>query len=141
MEEWIKVDPSTLNPPKQETVDGTKVTIKASPYDVPDAYRSYYDEQIGRHVVEFRYLTTEEKVRRENYGPHLTLRIGKNSSRVYGVEIGSPALQQRRWLQITVNALNEREEKVGRKEKFLNYAIASRLLRANAPRLEQALAY
>ncbi len=139
-EAWIKVDPNTLNPAKQETVEGTKVTIKASPYDVPDAYRGYFDNKIGRYVVEFRYLS-EEPVRRENHGPHLTLRIGKRSSRVYGVEIDSRGLEQRRWVQVAVNALSEREEKAGRKETFLNYVIASRLLRDNAPRLEQALAY
>lgn len=136
-ENWIPVDRIALNEPRQKKVDGVEVTVMASPYDVPDAYRSYYDEARERHVVEFRYLTEEPK-KRENHGQYITLLVGKNSRRIYAIEIDSEALRRHVWLSVTVNAIGEHEQRSG---PSLNYAVARRLLKANAPRLEEAFAF
>lgn len=137
MSEWIRVDPSALNRPKQEKVDGAKVTVMASPYDVPDAYRSFYDEGLKRHVIEFRYLS-EEPQERENRGQYVTLRVGKNSGRIYGVEVDLEKLHSP-WVNLTVKAIAEREREAPRRS--LNYAVTRRFLRDNAPRLEAAFAF
>jgi hypothetical protein len=139
MAEWIQVDPSALNKPKQERVDGVEVTVMASPYDVPDAYKSYYDEDLKRHVVEFRYLG-EEPLRRQNYGPYITLRLGKRSGRIYGLEIDVHR-NSKPWVNLGVKAIEEREREMPKTQKSLNYAITRRLLRDNAPKLEAAMAY
>jgi hypothetical protein len=136
-ETWIPVDRTALNQPRQKKVDGVEVTVMASPYDVPDAYRSHYDAEKDRHILEFRYLTEEPK-KRENHGQYITLLVGKNSRRIYGVEIDSAALRKHFWLSVTVSAIGEQEQRSGPSQ---NYNIARRLLRTHAPRLEQAFAF
>jgi hypothetical protein len=59
---------------------------------VPEAVRGLVDEKSGRYVIEFRYLT-EEPLKREIRTDIVTLRVGKNSGRLYGVEINTDAMR------------------------------------------------
>lgn len=135
---WIEVDPNLVNPPKREKVDGAEVTVLMSPYDIPTALRGYFDEDRDRFVIEFRYLADEDK-KKESPRPHITLCLGKNSGRIYGIELEVQALEAP-WVQIVAKALSERESQARKPRRTKNYEVARRLLRENEPELREAMA-
>jgi hypothetical protein len=89
MREWVKLDTTPFTPETQETIRGGDVTVVISPYDVPNAVRGDYDERLKRFVIEFRYIG-EEPWRLEKHDGTIALRIGKNSGRLYGIEVKAP---------------------------------------------------
>lgn len=131
---WIQVDPTTLDRPKKERVDGVEITVLMSPYDIPEAVRGFYDAELGRFVIELRYVA-EEELRNENR-EHLSLRLGKNSGRLYGVELDVDALKAQ-WVQLVTKALRDREDKPRR---LKNYEVAQEILRQKEPELLEAMA-
>lgn len=78
---WIRVEPDSYVKTK-----GAEVGVFISPYDIPAGVRGRYDEEIGRFVVEFRYMVNE-KYRRLDRGNGVCLRLGEHSSRIVGVEV------------------------------------------------------
>lgn len=79
---WIRVKPGNYLEPIEEVDIG----ILISPYDIPDGIRGGYDEHLKRFVVEFRYMVDEE-YRREDGDDGVSIRLGKHSSRIVGIEI------------------------------------------------------
>ena len=63
-----------------------------SPYDVPEAVRGYYDDELQRFVIEFRYINNDEPVKKQRK-ENLTLRIGRHSNRLYGIEVDVQAIR------------------------------------------------
>ena len=57
-----------------------------SPYDVPEAVRGYYCNNKKCFVIEFKYISPEDIVERKQ-SSRVTLRIGKNSGRLYAIEL------------------------------------------------------
>ncbi len=92
MSEWVRLDSEKLNTPQQEAIRGVNITVRMSPYDVPEAVRGYYDEDQERFVIEFRYIG-EEPFRRKQKGKHITLRVGRHSGRLYGIEVDVKAMK------------------------------------------------
>lgn len=90
MSEWVELDADDLNPPRTETFQGVQINVFLSPYDVPEGVRGY-SEKSGWFVIEFKYIA-EEPLRRERPEPHLVLRVGKNSGRLYKIEVDVGAL-------------------------------------------------
>jgi len=131
--DWIQVDPSTLAKPTNETLDGIEVTLMTSPYDIPEAFRGFYDRRLERFVIEFKYLA-EEPTRRETPHKHVALRAGKNSGRIYGVEIDVEGMKAQ-WVQLVVTAISERARERHKPRRPANYEVTKRLLRENEPRL------
>ena len=86
MTNWVTLDQTELNLPHQETVKGVTVEVMLSPYDIPSHVRGDYDSEIDKFVIEFKYLGAEptKYVRQSD---SLSLRVGKNSGRVYAIEI------------------------------------------------------
>jgi len=60
--------------------------------DVPQAVRGDYDQSLQRFVIDFLYLG-DEPWRRDVKDPVITLRIGKNSERLLGIEVNVHAIQ------------------------------------------------
>jgi hypothetical protein len=87
---WVRLSPELR---KRETKsDGVEVFV--SPYDVPEAVRGRYDEKAKRFVIEFKYLD-DEKASGEHEGEPVALRVGKNSGRLFGIQIDVEALKSK----------------------------------------------
>lgn len=91
MTEWLQLDGKRLNPLQEREIRGVKIDVYLSPYDVPEAVRGFYDESIPRFVIEFKYLG-EESTRLQRH-KHLELRVGKNSGRLYRIDVDVQSLK------------------------------------------------
>lgn len=91
MTEWLQLDGKRLNPLQKREIRGVKIDVYLSPYDVPEAVRGFYDESIKRFVIEFKYLGEESKRLQRN--KHLELRVGKNSGRLYRIDVDVESLK------------------------------------------------
>lgn len=92
MSEWVRLDAEKLNTPQPQAIRGVNITVRMSPYDVPEAVRGYYDKALGRFVIEFRYIG-DELLKQKQEGEHITLRIGRYSGRLYGIEVDVDAMR------------------------------------------------
>jgi len=95
MSEWLILNEPELekvDPGESRQVKGVLVHVFMSPYDVPQAVRGRYDDERERFLIEFRYIGDEPIERREQ-DRHLALHVGKNSGRLYGVEIDVDTLR------------------------------------------------
>lgn len=99
--QWVRLDPKKLSTTRRrriptrespEAIEDVQVELSMSPYDVPVAFRGYYDESIERLVIEFRYIG-QESWSREPSEEHFWVRIGDNSGRLHGIEIDVNALK------------------------------------------------
>lgn len=94
--EWIDLS-SALNSafehPTESTEHDVNLVVMVSPYDVPEAVRGYYSAGKERFIIEFRYIGSEPQEQRSAGNGHVFLRVGKNSGRVYGMEIDVKALR------------------------------------------------
>jgi|GEM_PF-6764031 len=134
--EWTAVDPARFAEFKRENLAGVDVTLAVSPYDVPDGIRAYYQDSLRRLVIEFRYLGLEP-YRRVRNADYVALRIGKNSERLYGVEvdvIGAGA----QWVSLTLRAIEKQVQTRKACGPNFNYDIAKRLLTEQGQKLRQA---
>jgi hypothetical protein len=94
MSDWVRLDTEKLNTPKPQDIRGVNITVRMSPYDVPEAVRGYYDQALQRFVIEFRYIG-DEPLKQEQQGEYITLRIGRHSGRLYGIEVDADAMKAR----------------------------------------------
>lgn len=88
---WIRVRPKDLREAEVAEIEGVEVTLLVSPYDIPDAVRGYYDQDLKRFVLELKYLQ-DEKWNREDVDQHTWARVGATSGRVRGIELDVDAL-------------------------------------------------
>lgn len=88
MSEWIKLDPRAFSAKARQTrrQGGIEIAVTLSPYDIPDAVRGQFDEHLSKFVIDFNYIEDEDWERHtSNEG--IQLRVGKNSGRLYGIEV------------------------------------------------------
>jgi hypothetical protein len=89
--EWIPI--ANLSPrPERRDSQGVRVDLLVSPYDIPEALRGEYVREKGYFQIEFKYISSEdtyEKPEMEN----VTVRLGRNSGRLYAIELDVNALQ------------------------------------------------
>jgi len=89
--EWIPI--ANLSPrPERRDSQGVWVDLLVSPYDIPEALRGEYVREKGYFQIEFKYISSEdtyEKPEMEN----VTVRLGRNSGRLYAIELDIHALQ------------------------------------------------
>jgi hypothetical protein len=135
-QEWIAVDPARFAEYRKENLAGVDVTLAVSPYDVPDGMRAYYQDSLRRLVIEFRYLGLEP-YRRVNKLPYVTLRIGKNSERLYGVEVDVDGAGAQ-WVTLTVGAIEEQVKARKAHGAPFNYDIAKQLVSEKGQELRRA---
>jgi len=118
-------------------VGGINVATKPSPYDVPEAVRTY-DETDGSHVIEIKYMGPDEPLETVDLGGDVFVRTGRNSNRVYafilGVKSGSPALNA---VKRVLGLMLERD-KFSRKD---NYRLVGRVFSNANARLDDILAF
>ena len=131
--EWIEVDPVDLADTRTRNVNGVRITFMPSPYDLPDAFRGYYDKALNCFVIEFQYLA-DEKTENEEHGPYVTLRVGKNSGRVYGIEVDVNAAKAQ-WVELIQKALHERSQEARKPQRPANYEATRKLIKERVPEL------
>ena len=83
---WLKLDPTEFQRPERTEIDGIKVHVFVSPYDVPEAVRGRYDFASKRLFVEFKYLDDEKSVEKP-VDAVSTVRVGKNSGRILAIHV------------------------------------------------------
>jgi hypothetical protein len=92
MGEWIKIEPESLGKPETKMVSGVEIRLLVSPYDLPQQVRGMYDDAIKKFVIDFSYLDSEE-TKTEKIDKYLTAFAGKNSGRLYKIQIDVDALK------------------------------------------------
>ncbi len=89
---WIPLRELRLNDEiEHRKLQGVKVDVLVSPYDIPEAVRGDFIEGKNRFVIEFKYIS-EESTRERLLEPNVKVRIGKNSSRLYAIDLDMKAL-------------------------------------------------
>jgi hypothetical protein len=91
MSEWIEVDLTEHEKAQKTLIRGVEVELYASPYDVPEAIRAHFDETKNRFIIEFKYVGSETTL--VYVFDHVGYTVGKNSGRLYGMEIDVRALK------------------------------------------------
>jgi len=86
MKDWVILDQARLNQRREKEIRGVRINVFLSPYDIPQAIRGQYDQQIGQFLIEFKYME-DEPIVRDQKDLALVLRIGKNSGRLFGIEV------------------------------------------------------
>jgi hypothetical protein len=83
--QWINLANEHF-PVEGTSLQGVKVDVLVSPYDVPEAVRGYFDPQQKCFVIEFKYISPEPTVERSQ-DENVTLRVGRNSGRLYAIHL------------------------------------------------------
>jgi hypothetical protein len=91
MTEWVLVDTETVTKPAPREIHGVTVEVVLSPYEIPDAFRGYYDNERDRFIIEFRYPDPEDW-RLQSDNKNIGVRVGQHSGRIYGFEVNAKGL-------------------------------------------------
>jgi hypothetical protein len=91
--DWIPI--ANLSPrSERRDSQGVRVDLLVSPYDVPEALRGEYLREKGHFRIEFKYISTEDTSEKpEPDMENVTVRLGRNSGRLYAIELDVQALQ------------------------------------------------
>lgn len=92
MSNWMPINRKDFDLRRKRQINNVELNVIISPYDVPEGVRGAFDDVLGRFVIEFSYIG-DEPWRRESPDRHLTLRVGKKSNRLYGIEVDVHALK------------------------------------------------
>jgi len=83
-DKWIPVtEPLPL---EKRQLEGMKVDVLLSPYDVPEAVRGFIRKDHKVFLIEFKYISQEDTIERPQ-SEHVKLRVGRNSGRLYAIEL------------------------------------------------------
>ncbi len=103
MSEWIDLDIERLSKPTHATQNGVDISFDLSPFDIPEAIRSHFDQVDNRIVVEFKYLDDSAEETNEFSTPDMSILIGKNSGCIYRVSFKRKAKtnseSEKKWLK------------------------------------------
>lgn len=135
--DWLKIAPLEFNRPARREVRGVSFEVYFSPYVVPTGVRGYYDDSLKRFLIEFRYLD-DEAVRTERQDEHVSLRVGRRTRRLFGIEIDVDRLQVEavrlsvtvgdRLASIVNEAIGKHEKALGRSSNHDNCDAARRVV-------------
>lgn len=85
---WVRVDRDELNrEPRKAEIAGVLVDVFFSSYDLPYNIGGGFDESKQRFVVKFDYKNEQEPLISERMNERGKLLLGKNSRRIYEVEL------------------------------------------------------
>ena len=94
MNTWMKTNTLDLAKRRGKLVSPTKVHIMLSPYDVPNAVRSYHDDQ-DMIVIELRYIKITES--RSEYlveDDGVSFEVGDKTQRIYKIFLEAQKVRQ-----------------------------------------------
>jgi hypothetical protein len=130
--EWTPLNLEELNEPQIATIRGVELSVLVSPYDVPAAVRGYYDRQLNRFVIEFRYIQ-EEPITEDWRDSTMAVFVGKNSGRLYRIQLDVHKLKaQQVTLQFLIQQMDRALEQLARNPQHRiragNYQLAKRVI-------------
>jgi len=144
-QQWIRVKLQSEKVKHHQKVRGLDVTMYVSPYDVPEAVRGGYDDKKKRFIVEFKYIG-DESTERRSFDRYVTLKVGKNSQRLYAIEIDADGLRASQ-VQVKVAVQHEVEqafaglvERPPSQRRLDNYQLAREAFTSTSPQLFAAIA-
>lgn len=85
VEKWLPLT-EALSIRHKRDKNGDHTTWTLSPYDVPYAVHRTSDDALGRCALTFKYIT-DEPTYPQPLGDSLIAHLGKNSRRVYGLDL------------------------------------------------------
>jgi len=114
---WLQVDTNNAEElTKRLSPEGSsKVTVEflVSSYDIPEAVRGSYNKEKDQFVIEFRYIgNSNEPTEPQPQDDYVTFVVGKNSSRLYGIEIDvkAPKVEEVE-LRVKINKIKDEVKK------------------------------
>jgi len=91
--EWVLLDTEEIEEKsRSRKIEGVEFDEMPSPYDIPEALRVYQNDKVL--IIEFRYLTDEKTELHDTNQPGIFIRVGRNSKRLYAIEISLEALKE-----------------------------------------------
>src|SRR5215216_5512884 len=94
MSDWLYLGLTPTDFAQEKTsATGVLNTSLPSPYDVPEAARIDVDEAHNRLFIEFQYISNEPFAKVQE-ASGLTFCLGKNSGRLYGIEVELDKVQE-----------------------------------------------
>lgn len=84
---YVRIQDSIINKPREEEMEGVKVTVMLSPFDVPESLFCKEDEDTKTLHFKFKYLGGEEPshIFQSDENSNVRLLLGKRSHRVYEI--------------------------------------------------------
>jgi len=82
--QWIALDFDRIAP-SQVSAKAAWARQSASPYDVPTHVRTKHDREAGVLVVQFKYISDEDLIRKR-IGQFAVAKIGKKTRRLFEIE-------------------------------------------------------
>ena len=84
---YLRIKDSVINKPREEKIEGVKVTVMFSPFDVPESLFFDEDEDTKALHFKFKYIGGKEPSRVFQSGDYsdIKLVLGKRSHRVYEI--------------------------------------------------------
>jgi hypothetical protein len=140
--DWISVSQEAINKPKSEEKNGIKIHFMISPFDIPVATRASLDNSKGEpgiYILEFKYISTEEKTLHIPKGTRgVSLEVGKNSRKIYRIEMDLAkvvdVLGNDIQVAINFNVDNTIKEMEGDKSSVVSHGNADAIRRIFSPR-------
>lgn len=93
MDGWIKLNPSRINKLRDREFNGIHIQVMVAPYDVPTAVRGSLDSPTKTFNIAFKYSGEEETESSDAQHDGIQLFIGKDSKRLYRIEIDLQSLK------------------------------------------------
>src|SRR6266576_220275 len=113
MKEWLPVDSTELNKPHTQRINGVKVEVSLSPYEIPRAVRGYKEASSNFFVIELKYLT-QETTKTVQVRDHVVVEVGQNSGRLYKIKFDVVALGcQKVGVSLVQNAVETAIDQLG----------------------------
>jgi len=82
----IELDPWSFTESEEQVVNGVKIRVGMSPYDVPESIEGSYDQEANRFVIRFGYVGGNEPTVERGVEP-VVLMVGKRSGRLYEIRV------------------------------------------------------
>lgn len=135
MSEWVRINPAKFNRPRRENIRGAAVEMFASPYEVPSAMRGGIDHDSGNYILEFKYIGGDEPLFIVEPVSDLKLTLGRNSRRIFKLELAPKATGVKTTVHDVMLALDRTISDLTNKE---NYNVAKLVVKDRAEKLAAA---
>lgn len=134
----IKINLRQFMKSEHQNVGDVTIEVTTSPYDIPEAVEPSLSEDKKRFCLQFKYIGGDEPTN-EQINNHVLLRIGKESGRLYALEIDLQGMieaeTQSTLLQKASNAVRAMRKAVSPRRTSQNYGIIEDLLARRGPDL------
>ena len=141
MADWIEFDPSTFQKSDRQFQDGVEIIVGLSPYDLPEAVRGGYNEELGMFVIEFRYLGNGESRIPQGQDENVTFLVGEHSKRLYEIRVDVDGLRAKAvGLRVLIvdelnGAIDNLERGSTDRSRTRNYEVAKDVIAKNSEKL------